>query len=76
MALTPERSVMGPERIELPVPPTVMSEEPEVPLGPIREPSVEEAGITVPGSDPITPRSETVGVTDPKRSTADSGEFN
>jgi len=72
MAFAPERLVMAPERIE----PLVLStgEEREVPLGPILEDA--EPGLTAPGCDPITPRSETVGVTVANRSAVDPCEFN
>lgn len=73
MALRPERLVTEPERIEPLVPPTVTTDELEVPVGPILE--ADEPGATVPGCDPITPRSEMLGVTDPNRSAVDAGEF-
>lgn len=73
MALTPERLVVGPERIAPPAP-LVTSDEPEVPLGPILEGV--DPGLTAPGADPMTPRSETVGVTDPNRSAPGAGGLN
>lgn len=75
MALTPDRLVVVPERIDPPLSPLVKSDEPEVPLEPILELNADGPGITAPGSEPITPRSKRVGVTDPNRSAADAGEL-